>query len=245
MLCDGSPEAQSSAACYVYRPGDARQDIYTIPLEILGVLAVSSLPPPQEPRWPFAHESANEENNPTRHPGTFAFGMATALAVPLTSLVLRDHPQFLVWSYARGAIHAHLWTEFFTSSAKNYFGRKRPFFDAAQRRGGAVTDDHRSFFSGHAAHSFAFATYSTQLAFDQIKEKSVAWIFAGLLNGTALWVGASRAIDHQHNWSDVLTGAIVGSSLGYLTYQRVRDVHQESFRVSLTPGGVSATVFLK
>lgn len=238
MNCDALPPSAPKAECFIYTPGLWEQDLYTIPLEALVVTAISRQSPPSTPRWPFNKEVANEIRNPSRQPGMFAAALAGGTLIPLAASVLNANPNFPVLTHLRGYIHSHLWTEFFTSSAKVYFGRKRPFYDTVKRRGEARTDDKLSFFSGHASHSFAFATYSSQIALHELKSPTLAWTYAGLLNGTAAWVASSRAFDKQHNWSDVITGALVGTAVGYFTFQRVQAVSPSPLQVAITPNSV-------
>lgn len=235
MHCDTQASTHPAAECYFYKPGYWEQDLYTIPAEALIVTLISQQKPPSSPRWPFDKESANEFRNPSRQPGLFAATLGAASLVPLTASILDTNPKFPAFTHIRGIIHSHLWTEFFTSSAKIYFGRKRPFYDTVERRGEARRDDKLSFFSGHASHAFAFATYSSQLAFAELKSEPLAWTYASLLNGTATWVASSRAVDNQHNWSDVIAGAVVGSTVGYFMHQRVHNVSQWPVQVTLAP----------
>ncbi|MFZ9520085.1 MAG: phosphatase PAP2 family protein [Silvanigrellaceae bacterium] len=239
MNCDSDQPRPPAAECFIYTPGLWRQDLYTIPLEGLLVAGVSAIKPPDKPRWPFENESANADRNPTRQPGMFVIGMAASMAIPLGTLILSENPQFPVWTHLRGLIHTHLWTEVMTSAAKNGFGRKRPFYDTVARAGEPAVDDHRSFFSGHSSHSFAFATYASELAFDSLKNESTAWIFASLLNGTAAWIASSRYVDKQHNLSDVLVGSVVGAGVAHLTYQRVKAVSGFPLAVGISPGRLS------
>lgn len=244
MFCDVHPAPQhESVSCVSYRPGDWDQDVYTIPLEALVVTAVSRQMPPSTPRWPFANESATAFRNPSRQPGGFAAALGFATLLPLAGSVYRVNPAFPILRHLRGFIHSHLWTEFFTSSAKVYFGRKRPFYDTVERRGEARRDDRLSFFSGHASHSFAFSTYASLIAQDELPNRQVAWLYTGLLSLTASWIASSRAMDRQHNWSDVLVGAGVGSAVGYLTYARVRAVDRFPVGVDVTAqGGLAFTL---
>lgn len=66
-----------------------------------------------------------------------------------------------------------------------------------------------SFPSGHAASSFAAATY---LYFKNFKYKKVVLILAFLIAFSRLYV-------FVHYPSDVLVGAIIGSSIGYIGYR--------------------------
>lgn len=229
--------------CIWYRPGDWRQDIYTIPLEAAVVTAISQQTPPQSPRWPFAKESANAIRNPSRQPGGFAAALGIAALAPLAGAVYVSSPDFQFYRYLRGFIHSHLWTELFTSSAKVYFGRKRPFYDTVARRNEARKDDRLSFFSGHSSHSFAFATYASLIAHNELRERNLAWLYTGIFSVTASWVGASRAVDRQHNWSDVIVGGLVGASVGYLTYSRVQQVARIPISVEIpAEGGLAVTL---
>ncbi|NBO38797.1 phosphatase PAP2 family protein [bacterium] len=240
MNCDSLSAQNLSAECFVYTPGLWEQDLYTLPLEGLIVTAVSNRTPPEKPRWPFNNEVANGVRNPTRQPGLFATSLGAAVGIPLFIDALNSNHNFPLNTYLRGLVHAHLWNEFFTSSAKGWFGRKRPFYDTVERRGEARQDDRYSFFSGHASHAFTFATYATHLAFAELREPRSAWVYATLLNATATWVASSRAIDKQHNWSDVLVGSLVGVGVGYATFDRVQTVSK--FPVSVALGARSITI---
>jgi membrane-associated phospholipid phosphatase len=203
------------------------------------VALISQQNPPAKPRWPFENETANAMRNPSRHPGNFAGTLAVATLFPLAGHVLTQNPDFKIFTHLRGMIHSHLWTEAATSAAKVYFGRKRPFYDTVERRGEARRDDRLSFFSGHSSHAFALASYGSQLAFSELKDSPSAWLYATLLHGTATWIATSRAIDKQHNWSDVLAGAAVGSTIGYFTFQRVDNVSRSPLTVAFEPRRVS------
>jgi len=234
MFCEHPPVPPiEPAECFWYRPGSWDQDLYTIPLEALAVTAISHRKPPSKPRWPFTHEIATAIRNPSRQPGGFAAALGIAALVPLGGAIYTSSPDFSYARHLRGFIHSHLWTELFTSSAKVYFGRKRPFYDTVERRGEARSDDRLSFFSGHSSHSFAFATYASLVAHNELRDSHLAWLYTGLFSATASWVAASRAIDRQHNWSDVIVGSLVGSSVGYLTYSRVQQVARFPISVEL------------
>ncbi|NBX18104.1 MAG: phosphatase PAP2 family protein [Proteobacteria bacterium] len=245
MFCNSPAETAlpPESACIRYAPGRWDQDLYTIPLGGLLVAAVSRIDPPKSPRWPFGGESATEKRRPTRHPSFFAGALAGASFVPLAGSILSDNPSFPLVTHIRGLVHSHLWTELLTSGAKVYFGRKRPFFDTAERTGKAGRDDRLSFFSGHSSHSFAFATYASQLGFHEIKSRPVSWLYASVLYSTAAWIASSRAVDRQHNWSDVLVGSAAGAGIGYLVFNRVNSVSKGDLAVTVLPDRL--TVYLK
>lgn len=223
MTCD-------LANCYLYRPGDLSQDLWTIPIEA-GLLAAATygIEPPEHPRWPFEHETANGERNPSRQPGYLGGALGAAVFLPLvTHIHLEKGNEFRVWAHIRGLIHTHILTEIFTIGAKNSFGRKRPFYDTERSAGRDTLDDRRSFFSGHASHAFAFALYGSSIAHDYLESQTSQWLYTGLMTGTAAWISASRAVDGQHNATDVLAGSAVGSAVGYFIASRVTEVSKDS-----------------
>jgi membrane-associated phospholipid phosphatase len=245
MICDFPLTSASPAECYTYRPGVWSQDIFTIPAELALVAAVSAIKPPQRPLWPFENEKTDAPQNPTRHPGVLAAGLALSAGVPLLVAASRENPELPLGHYLRGLVHSILWTEISTSTAKNTFGRRRPFFDTAIQRGDVAVDHRRSFFSGHSSHAFAFSTYSTRFAFDMLKDRSATWIFASVLQGTALWIASSRAVDRQHHPSDVVVGSLVGAAFGYFMYERVHALRQLSTTVSFSPNSITLSYSIK
>lgn len=123
------------------------------------------------------------------------------------------------------------WTMTATGLAKVLVGRTRPYavLDHPELAGRAREVD-VSFFSGHTAAMFTAATF---ISLDASRRLS-AGVLAGapawkrvLLGtvvpytvafGTASLVGVSRVIDQQHWPSDVLMGALVGSTIAHLAY---------------------------
>ena len=97
-------------------------------------------------------------------------------------------------------------------------GRPRPFLYGEKAplsaRNGA--DAELSFLSSHAAVSFAIAT-STLVAMRRLHPHSRAnWIVLGVGGAIATFVAAARVLGGMHFVSDVVGGAIVGSSLGMI-----------------------------
>ena len=103
--------------------------------------------------------------------------------------------------------------------AKFGFARERPFAhylprapDALRELASSPTDDNLSFFSGHTTIAFAIATSSATIATMR------GYKLAPLIWGTGLAFGASvgylRIAADKHYFSDVMTGAIVGSLVG-------------------------------
>ncbi len=103
------------------------------------------------------------------------------------------------------------------STVASLVGRKRPNFDDAEVKG--YKAERRSFYSGHAAHSFSSATYMSLYLKDHIESKSLKIILPVLMFGYAGYVSYTRVDEHFHHFSDVLVGAVSGTSITYLSYQ--------------------------
>jgi membrane-associated phospholipid phosphatase len=103
--------------------------------------------------------------------------------------------------------------------AKFAFARERPFVHYLPRAPGAIraltdspSDDNLSFFSGHTTLAFAVATAAGTV--DTLRGYRLApavWA-AGLTMATS--VGYLRIAADKHYFSDVMTGAVVGSLIG-------------------------------
>lgn len=70
-----------------------------------------------------------------------------------------------------------------------------------------------SFFSHHTSISFASATYAYYYYYQSYRSN---WKLAALLYGGASATGAFRIKSGEHFFSDVVAGALVGSSISYL-----------------------------
>jgi membrane-associated phospholipid phosphatase len=103
--------------------------------------------------------------------------------------------------------------------AKFAFARERPFVHFLPRAPNAIREltaspsgDNLSFFSGHTTIAFAIATSSATIATMRgYKLAPLIW-GTGLAFGTS--VGYLRIAADKHYFSDVVTGAIVGSIVG-------------------------------
>ena len=103
--------------------------------------------------------------------------------------------------------------------AKFGFARERPFVHYLPRAPSAIreltaspSDDNLSFFSGHTTIAFALATSSATIATMRgYKLAPLIWGTGLAFGGT---VGYLRIAADKHYFSDVLTGAIVGSVVG-------------------------------
>ena len=70
-------------------------------------------------------------------------------------------------------------------------------------------DDHRSFPSGHAASSFAFAS---------VVAAQQGWVWGGLAHGLASFIAISRENDDFHYLHDITAGITIGASLAWGVY---------------------------
>jgi membrane-associated phospholipid phosphatase len=97
---------------------------------------------------------------------------------------------------------------------KNIIGRARPkLFDTMGTldfKLFAFSPDYASFPSGHATNIFAFATVIAML-----------WPRGRVLLYTvAVWIAASRVLIGEHYFTDVVVGAILGTTFPYLVRER-------------------------
>lgn len=118
-----------------------------------------------------------------------------------------------------------------TMLAKGLASRIRPFVynpDAPQNMKVGKQEARKSFFSGHTSIAFTNAVFlSTVYAeyYPGSDWKPVMW--AGTLSAASL-VGILRVVAGKHFPTDVLTGAIVGSAIGYLVPQIHKPDRQNS-----------------
>jgi len=103
------------------------------------------------------------------------------------------------------------------SSVASLVGRKRPNYEDANIKGRKA--ERRSFYSGHAAHSFGSATYMSLYLKDHIESKLLKNMLPALMFGYAGYVSYTRVDEHFHHFSDVLVGAVSGTAFTYLSYQ--------------------------
>lgn len=218
-----------------YRPGDAAQDLYTLPVESALALGIRYFYTPMaEPLWPFEGESTEKPRNASRHPARpGAYILAGLGALEFLTLSYLE-PRFEAWRHVRGFAHSLLWNEILTAAFKYSVQRERPFHDREKAQGTLRADDRMSFYSGHASHVFNFATYSSAMARAYLPNRWLGWGATAGLYGMAAYVGAARAIDGQHNWSDVLVGAFAGSVVGFKINLDVEDLLKEAADVGLS-----------
>ncbi len=96
--------------------------------------------------------------------------------------------------------------------------RPRPYIysDKASEKEKSNRDAHLSFYSGHSTFAFSAAvSFATIMSkrFDKTWQKSLIW---GIPLSLASTVAFLRVNAGKHFLSDVLTGAVIGSSIGWL-----------------------------
>ena len=166
-------------------------------------------------------------------PALFYAGETLVLArtgEPTHGLGFESHdwnPQHRLWAY----VEAIGWTALITGITKIAVGRLRPYvvLDHPQLAG-ASYDDKLSFFSGHASGTFCAAAFvaldvSRTLRAGPLADATPAqrWLLGvGVpyltAYGVAGLVGVSRIIDQQHWLTDVVTGAVVGTTAAHVAY---------------------------
>jgi membrane-associated phospholipid phosphatase len=93
-----------------------------------------------------------------------------------------------------------------------------------------------SFFSAHTATSFAAAVALFRTLQARHPSSPVPWIVLGVSLGTAGFVGTGRVLSGNHFPSDVIAGAVVGSSTGML----VPALHASGLTIAPTADGQAA-----
>ncbi|KAI6243060.1 AcidPPc domain-containing protein [Aphelenchoides fujianensis] len=87
-----------------------------------------------------------------------------------------------------------------------------------------------SFYSGHSAFSFYAAVYTSfylqARLYRPLVSRLVLPVIQFSLFGGAAFVAYSRISDYKHHWSDVLVGAIMGSSIGIINAICIANVFQ-------------------
>jgi membrane-associated phospholipid phosphatase len=126
--------------------------------------------------------------------------------------------------------------------AKFVFARERPFVhflprapDGIRELTASPSDDNLSFFSGHATLAFAMATASGTVATMR------SYRLAPFVWGTGLTMAAAvaylRIAADKHYFSDVMTGAIVGSAIGVGVPLLFHAPRSEPRATSVVPAG--------
>jgi membrane-associated phospholipid phosphatase len=188
-----------------------------------------------ELRWSDT-ESAHQLSN------ALVYGIAPASAFGLTALVGWRDGRAADWPVnAFAVLEATILAADLTQLAKFYSGRARPYLrelgeDLAGAPGPAA-EHNLSFFSGHTSFAFSLAVASGTVASMRGYRGAPAVWGVGL--GAAALTGWLRVAADRHYASDVLTGALVGSAVGfavpYLLHRRRRPDSVKDVRVGVAP----------
>ena len=126
-------------------------------------------------------------------------------------------------------------TSLINQLVRNSIRRPRPYMysdDFSRRRGNH--EDLSSFFSGHAASTFAVGTALWRIHGLRYPEQRAANALIGAAAMTAgLAEGALRVLSGGHFWTDAVAGAVVGLSVGWLTVELHRTEDDVSGRIAL------------
>lgn len=173
------------------------------------------------------------------------YGLAPASAFGLTALVGWRDGRAADWPVnAFAVLEATILAANLTQLAKFQSRRARPYM---RELGGdasgapeAAAERNLSFFSGHTSFAFSLAVASGTVASMRGYRGAPAVWGVGL--GAAALTGWLRVAADRHYASDVLTGALVGSAVGfavpYLLHRRRRTVFQDvQVGVAPAPGG--------
>jgi membrane-associated phospholipid phosphatase len=117
-----------------------------------------------------------------------------------------------------------------TSLAKGVAERTRPFvYNPSAPMSEKLTADARtSFFSGHASNAFASSMFFASAFREYHPGSKWNWPVLGLSLSVAAWTGFLRYTAGKHFPSDILTGAAIGSMIGFI----VPYLHRSSSHVN-------------
>lgn len=121
------------------------------------------------------------------------------------------------------------------SLTKSIVDRKRPYvynpsISVAKKL--AQSDAQQSFFSLHTATAFSSAVFLSQFVTDLYPDSNWRFVIWPVSLAAAAGVGVLRYTSGNHYPSDILTGAAVGSAIGFLTLYLHR---KKSWNVTVVP----------
>ena len=172
--------------------------------------------PPTKPRFFSANEGGKERKGDTVPEWVMlGAGVGSVAGIAWSGNDSR-------WFHTKGLLQAMLTSSALTGTAKFLVGRHRPHYNPSNRN----PEHRKSFFSGHSSQSFVLAMYGSLYLHEHVfpdltKSTNTEWwqfLSYGALFGLATYVPYSRIKDNRHHFTDVLTGAVVGSGLALLFY---------------------------
>lgn len=157
--------------------------------------------------WDVVH-GPDQLSNLTGYVGNPVYGIGMLILSSLDS----DDTTRRWYDDAIPVLQAGIATGVINQSVKVLFGRSRPFVEFKGTSTRSKVDENTSFFSGHTSLAFAMAAASGTVA--SIRGYGTApYIWGGgMLLATA--TGYFRIAADAHYFTDVLTGAVVGSAIG-------------------------------
>jgi len=159
-------------------------------------------------QWSVPGSKSLGSTDPRRYPETVFFG---GMAVTTAAGLILGTDSYEGYKHSFVFFKAVMYTDALTELIKNTTDRKRP-----------DNSDNRSFFSGHTSIAFVTSSFlfeeSNALLNDYVKDPalriSLKVLSFSALYGWAGYVGYSRIRDNKHYFTDVLTGAAVGTIIG-------------------------------
>jgi membrane-associated phospholipid phosphatase len=192
-------------------------------------------------RW-SGTETAHQLSN------AIVYGVVPASAFGLTALAAWRDRRGGEWAEnAFVVLEAAVLSSDLTQLVKFQAGRARPYMREDGALAGVHVDGNLSFFSGHTSFAFSLAVASGTVA--SMRGYRAAPAVWGVGLGAAAVTGYLRIAADRHYATDVMTGALVGSALGfavpYLLHRRGRETREPPrLQMGVTPvaGGSVASL---
>lgn len=138
------------------------------------------------------------------------------LYIYLVFLIVRFYDKKSVGRIFWYAIFLLVFTLLLTESTKNLVGRLRPNnSDLEKVIRSLQTPANFSFFSGHAANSFAMTTYFVSVLFRKSRWVLLFYLWPVLFSYSRIYVGV-------HYPLDIFVGAVTGTFLGAIAYKMLK-----------------------
>ena len=111
-----------------------------------------------------------------------------------------------------------LWTYGLTDILKVCVNRARPYmyYDGAPSKSLEDGDWSNAFPSGHTSMCFAIASFSSYVYAMYNPDSNMKWVVTGASFGLAATVGVLRMAGGAHYFTDVFTGALLGTVTGFI-----------------------------